>query len=431
MTTPGVRDIDIVVNDGNRDDVGRIWMHRPFNCTPSAAASSTSTDSDDTHIVVSYCPLPKSSQQQASDDTLHRRFASSSNAEGFLADVHTSRAEFYASEFRSRVAEGDMKRIRRRTIHSRHGSGGVNVTIYRPPGNDGADSILGLDGICLHVHGGGWLWGDSYHQVAHRCLEMAQATNVAVVSVEYGLLCRLDGGNVDESCGASKPFDPVEDVLLAMDWIETCGPEELNARHSFVGSGESSGAHLLMLAMLRRRDVEGIALRTSMSRPSMKTCPAAPSAATSWSRWKCLNLVYGVYDLSGSPSIRADGDASVPLCGNDLLWLYELYCSRAPRSKNDDGTRRLEMDPSFSPLYANLSHFPPALLTVGTADPLRDDTVFMANVYSSYGNHVELAIYEGGEHGIGHFGLQEDEEMGVRARRHTLSFMREWLLSLE
>jgi len=74
---------------------------------------------------------------------------------------------------------------------------------------------------------------------------------------------------------------------------------------------------------------------------------------------------------------------------------------------------------------------PPALLSVGTADPLLDDTLFMADKYSAYGNNIDLAIYEGGEHGIGHFGIQEDEEMGTRARKHTLDFMKQHLMTKE
>ena len=302
------------------------------------------------------------------------------------------------------------------------------MTIYFPSGKDGDNSLIKLDGICLHVHGGCWLWGDSYHQVAHRCLDMAQSTNVAVVSVEYSLLCRVNR-NVDSDNSANL-YDPVNEVFTAMDWIESSGPTELNTHHSFIGSGESCGAHLLMLAMLRRRDMEDVVLHPPVPLLPMSSCPAAQS---SWSKWKCLNLVYGVYDISGSPSVRADGDTSSPLCGNDLLWVYDLYYSRVVESMQDttnDGTQQMRMDrrhPSFSPLYANLSLFPPALLSVGTADPLLDDSLFMASKYSSYRNHVELAVYEGGEHGIGHFGLQEEEEMGIRARRRTLAFMKEYL----
>jgi hypothetical protein len=60
-----------------------------------------------------------------------------------------------------------------------------------------------------------------------------------------------------------------------------------------------------------------------------------------------------------------------------------------------------------------------------------DDSLFLANQLSSCDddNYVELAIYEEGEHGIGHFGIQEDEEMGKLARNYTLDFMKKYLSS--
>jgi acetyl esterase len=374
--------------------------------------------------------MPKLTPRPESGDRLHHQFSQSSTPEEFLEDVHLSKAEFYESQFLSRVAKEDLKRIWRSTIQSsRLGLGEVNVTIYFPSVNN---ALAKLDGICLHVHGGGWLWGDSYHQVAHRCLEMAQSTNAAVVSVEYSTFCRVNRNGDANYC--ANFFDPVNDVLIAMDWIESSGPKELNTHHSFVGSGESSGAHLLMLAMLRRRDMENVVLHRPVPLLPINSCPTAQFTTASWSKWKCLNLVYGVYDISGSPKIHADGCASSPLCGDDLLLLYDLYYSRVLKStqakKNGDATQQMNMDrrhPLLSPLYANLSHFPPSLLSVGTADPLLDDSLFMANKYCSYGNSVELAVYEGGEHGIGHFGLQEDEEMGILARRHTLAFLKEYL----
>ena len=260
------------------------------------------------------------------------------------------------------------------------------------------------------------MFGDSYHQVAHRCLKMAQSLNVAVVSVEYSLFTQVNRH--------TNSFNPVNDVLIAIDWLESKGVGEFNAQPCFVASGESSGAHVLLLAMLRRRDKDN---NNTKLHP---TLPLPPNVSTTCQEqssflmnWKCLNLVYGVFDLSGTPSIHADGDISMPLCGNDLLWMYDLYFSKAQQQSIKH--------PSISPLYANLSHMPPALLSVGTADPLLDDTLFMADKYSAYGNNIELAIYEGGEHGIGHFGMQEDEEMGTRARKHTLDFMKQHLMTNE
>jgi len=399
--------IDDIKNDG------RIWIHRPFQITP---LSTPATSGGPT---ITSCPLPKATPYSSPEEKLHYFVSSSPTPEKVLKQIYQSKVELYDSQLQSRVAKEALTRIQRRTIQSPHGLGEVDATIYLPEKDDTQhDAPPKLQGICLHVHGGGWLWGDSYHQVAHRCLEMAKSMNVAVVSVEYSLFCQ-----VNRHCNENNnpdAFDPVSDVSIAIDWIESNGARELNTCPSFVASGESSGAHLLLLAMLNRRDRD---------KPSSTT----QSTTSLTSSWKCLNLVYGVYDISGTPSIRADGDSSSPLCGNDLLWMYDVYYSKVQQSMqvtNDSSAQQMNMDRQhqlLSPLYANLSHMPPALITIGTADPLVDDSLFLANKYSAYGNRVELAIYEGGEHGIGHFGRQEDEEMGIQARRHTLEFMKEYL----
>lgn len=54
--------------------------------------------------------------------------------------------------------------------------------------------------------------------------------------------------------------------------------------------------------------------------------------------------------------------------------------------------------PDISPLQGNLSGLPPALFTVGTRDPLIDDTLFMAPRWVAAGNATELTVYPGGAH---------------------------------
>ena len=48
-----------------------------------------------------------------------------------------------------------------------------------------------------------------------------------------------------------------------------------------------------------------------------------------------------------------------------------------------------------SPLYSPLHGLPPALFTVGTADALRDDTLFMAARWAAHGIPCELEVSRG------------------------------------
>jgi acetyl esterase/lipase len=51
-----------------------------------------------------------------------------------------------------------------------------------------------------------------------------------------------------------------------------------------------------------------------------------------------------------------------------------------------------------SPLQARLHGLPPALLSVGTDDPLVDDSVFLAARWQLAGSPVRLDLYQGGFH---------------------------------
>lgn len=329
--------------------LGKIWLHRPFNITPASADALTESLPNSS---ISHCPLPTKNPKPASENRWHTLYHQSEASA--LKHNLLSRQEFFKAQFLSRVTKDDAaKRIQNRRTEQ------VDVTIYLPTSavarsNDDytSESNEKLQGICLHVHGGGWIFGDSRYQVGHRCLEMSDALNAAVVSVEYTLTTsKNDNGQI---------FDPVSEVVSAIDWIETAGAAELNAKPMFVASGESSGAHLLLLSMLKCRD-----------RPQRI------------SSWKCLNLVYGFFDLSGTPSVRTDGNKSCPISGDELLFMADMYCSKLKGGSNDDDqSANLDRrDPSISPLYANLSNLPPALFTVGSVDPLLDDSLFLASRY--------------------------------------------------
>jgi acetyl esterase/lipase len=72
--------------------------------------------------------------------------------------------------------------------------------------------------------------------------------------------------------------------------------------------------------------------------------------------------------------------------------------------------------PEISPLYADLDGVPPALFTVGSLDPLLDDSRFMAGRWP---NDCELRVYEGGAHGFNAFPIA----IGLDANRAQARFL--------
>jgi acetyl esterase/lipase len=77
-------------------------------------------------------------------------------------------------------------------------------------------------------------------------------------------------------------------------------------------------------------------------------------------------------------------------------------------------------DPDISPLYADLRGLPRALFTVGTADPLLDDTLFMAARWESAGNETDLRVYAEGVHGFNAFPIG----IGIAANDAQLEFLK-------
>ena len=100
------------------------------------------------------------------------------------------------------------------------------------------------------------------------------------------------------------------------------------------------------------------------------------------------NLVYGVYDLTKTPSQRHASDEG-GLTASAIDGFYSMFIPDA------DAT-----DADVSPLNAHLHDMPPALFTVGTLDALLDDSLFMHMRWLAANNRSELAVYAGGPHGF-------------------------------
>jgi acetyl esterase/lipase len=213
-------------------------------------------------------------------------------------------------------------------------------------------------GVYLHIHGGGWTIGapDLHDADLGR---LARATGLVVASIEYRLAPEHPYPAAPDDC---------EDVAL---WLLDRGAAELGAPAVVSIGGESAGAHLAAVTMLRLRDRHGV--------------PDAFNAA---------NLVYGAFDLMGTPSRWLLADALV-LTDAGMTWFTDNFLPE------HQGAER--HDPDISPLYADLRGLPRALFIVGTADPLLDDTLFMAARWEAAGNSTLLRVYAEGVHGFNAF----------------------------
>ena len=211
-----------------------------------------------------------------------------------------------------------------------------------------------LRGVYLHIHGGGWVLGRAHHQDP-RNWHIARHLKVAVVSVDYRLAPEHP-----------YPAGP-DDCEAAALWVLENAKREFGADTFLIG-GESAGAHLSVVTLLRLRDRHGY---------------RGAAAA---------NLVYGVYDLRLTPSAATWGERPLILTTETMRWFVDQFVPPERRT-----------DPDVSPIFADLRGMPPALFTVGTLDPLLDDSLFMYARWVAAGNEAELAVWPGGVHGFNAF----------------------------
>ncbi len=239
---------------------------------------------------------------------------------------------------------------------------GVPVRIFEPADPQGA---------YLHIHGGGWTIG-AFDQQDSLLWELAQETRLTVVSVEYRLAPEHP-----------YPAGP-EDCEAAALWFL----ERYDGRLAI--GGDSAGAHLAVVSLLRLRDTHRIS-------------PRAFAAA---------NLVFGAFDLTGTPSRRLWGDRNLVLSAPIMDWFADCFL---PGMAFTDRQR-----PEVSPLYADLRDLPPALFSCGTLDPLLDDSVLMDARWRTAGNEARLSLWEEGVHGYVIFPL----EIARRSRAEQHAFLR-------
>jgi acetyl esterase/lipase len=243
----------------------------------------------------------------------------------------------------------------------------AQVRILRPVGAS--------RGVYLDIHGGAWVLGNARMDDGLNA-ELVRTCGVTVVSVDY----RLSLNNAVMAA--------MEDCETAALWALEVMEAEFGTASLIVG-GESAGAHLAASTLLRLRD-----------RGRLDQVVAAV-------------LLYGCYDLCGTPSLCA--------AGPDTLILHGPTLASALAALMPNLTDEERRDPSLSPLYADLSGLPPALMMVGTLDPLVDDTELLAARWLQAGGEAELVVAPEAPHAF--------NRLPTRMARKSNGYIRGWMFS--
>jgi acetyl esterase/lipase len=246
----------------------------------------------------------------------------------------------------------------------------VPVRIVRPKGP--------ARGIVVDIHGGGWT---ILRAVQDDPLNGALAqAGFAVVSVDY-------------RWAPEHPFQAViDDAETALAWALAEGQRELGASDVLL-HGDSAGAHLSLAAALRCR-------------------PSSPDFA----RLRGLVLWYGVFDLTATPSVRAAPPESLVLYAPTL----PAFFARVTGAASEPARR----DPAISPLYADLTGLPPALVIVGTADPLLDDSRLLADALRAARVDTELLVVPDAPHSFNRFPIALADRVNAHAREWMAARLR-------
>jgi len=200
----------------------------------------------------------------------------------------------------------------------------------------------------LYLHGGGFVVGSlSTHDRLAR--ELAERLAARVLSLEYAL-------------APEHPYPQgLDDCVDGARWLAAHAGELGVDPARLVIGGDSAGASLSAATLLRLRD-EG--------------SPPLFSAAI---------LLYGRFTDGETESLRAWGDRELILSRKQMMWFAQAY--GAPRSGR-----------YLAPVEADLRGLPPAILIVGTLDPLLSDSQLFGAALQKAGVPAELHVYQDGVH---------------------------------
>jgi len=224
--------------------------------------------------------------------------------------------------------------------------GDIRLHIFVPDGP--------VRAVMLDIHGGGWAAGapeddDTFND------QMARACHLAVVGPDYTLVPDVTiAGQIDQ-------------CVAVAEWLAASAAAEFGSGTLLIG-GISAGAHLAAATLLRLRD----------------------TGSPAFARIAAARLDSGPYDLGLTASAYTP-DSRSPVLPH--YWLVSFLEMGLPGYGVDQ--RRA---PELSPMLNDLSGLPPALFTVGALDPLRDESILMAQRWQLAGSRADLDVWPEGDH---------------------------------
>ena len=241
-------------------------------------------------------------------------------------------------------------------------AGGVPARLYLPS----AEKNLGL---CVFMHGGGWVIGtlDGHDDV---CRRIAVQSGHAVLSIDYRMAPEF-------------PFPtPLEDCITATRWARDNAASLGCDASRMVVCGDSAGGNLATLVAQH----SGVDLKMQL-------------------------LVYPAVDARCvTESYRKNGEGYL-LTAAAMDWFYGHYLSGASSSGSSPLTSSPE-DPLVSPLLASdavLAKMPPTLVITAEYDPLCDEGEQYAQKLTSLGVPTSCVRYRGQIHAFLNYGRFLDD----------------------
>lgn len=244
--------------------------------------------------------------------------------------------------FEERVAQiSQYERVER--VEDRVIDGNIRIRIYQQK----TDTP-----VLVYYHGGGFaICSIETHDAV--CRRIARLSNATVVSVDYRL------------APEHKFPAAVEDCYSATKWVAENAEEiGVDASKLFVG-GDSAGGNLAAAVSIMARDRgEDLVKQQILIYPAVNLFTVMPS----------------IYEFGENPVL----DFQI------MNWFSRQYLE-----KREDA-----LNPLASPIFADLSDLPPALIITAEYDPLRDEGELFGHMLRKAGVEASVVRFRGVLHGF-------------------------------